>query len=259
MKAWHFAADNRKLGYGDNRLVETGRTYKAKGEISMCQNGMHGSIRIIDALKYAHGSIICRVDITGDVIVGDDNIVGRSRKVLWTLDATNILHEFACRCAEDALALVDKPDPRSIAAIQAKRDWLAGKISNDELAAARDAAWDADRAAAWATDKAAVDIAAKAAAWAAAREAARAAARAAAREAARAAAWEAARDAVGVPTSSDAAWDADRAAAWAAARDEAWDADRVATRAAAWEAAWEANRDEQNSRLAAMVCAIFWC
>lgn len=64
-----------------------------------------------------------------------------------------ILHEFACRCAEDALKLVDKPDPRSVAAIVAKRAWLRGDISDGELYAA--------------------SAAASAAAWAAARDAAR--------------------------------------------------------------------------------------
>ena len=104
-----------------------------------------------------------------------------------------ILHEFACRCAEAALALVDNPDPRSVAAIEAKRRWLRGEISDDALAAA----WDAARGAA------------QDAARAAAQDAARDAALAAARYAARAAAW-------------DAAWDA----AEAAARDAAWDAAR---------------------------------
>ena len=97
-----------------------------------------------------------------------------------------ILHEFACRCAEYALSFVDNPDPRSIAAIDAKRKWLRGEIKDKELraarAAARDAAWaaarDAARAAAW---DAAWD-AAWAAAWAAANAAANAAARDAARE-----------------------------------------------------------------------------
>ena len=32
-----------------------------------------------------------------------------------------ILHEFACRCAEYALSFVESPDPRTIAAIEAKR------------------------------------------------------------------------------------------------------------------------------------------
>ena len=60
-----------------------------------------------------------------------------------------ILHEFACRCAEQALKLIVNPDPRSVAAISAKRAWVQGEISNVELDAAVDAAWDAARDAAW--------------------------------------------------------------------------------------------------------------
>ena len=103
-----------------------------------------------------------------------------------------VLHEYACRCAEYALTFVREPDSRSIAAIEAKRKWLRGEISNDDLTAAWAAAWDAcDAACAAARD--------------AARDAARAAARAAAWDAACDAAWDAACDAA-----CDAAW----AAAW---------------------------------------------
>ena len=102
-----------------------------------------------------------------------------------------ILHEFACRCAERALSKVDRPDPRSIAAIGAKRAWVRGEIDNAALdaalAAARDAAWDAAQAAARAAAWDAAQAAARAAAWAAARAAARDAAQAAARAAAQAA------------------------------------------------------------------------
>ena len=102
-----------------------------------------------------------------------------------------ILHEFACRCAEYALSFVDNPDPRSIAAIDAKRKWLRGEIKDKELRAAM------------------------AAAWAAARDAAGDAARAAARAAAWAVAW-------------DAAWDAAGDAARAAARSTEWAAGSAA-------------------------------
>ena len=61
------------------------------------------------------------------------------------------LHEFACRCAEEALKLVKNPDPRSVAAIEAKRRWMRGEIGDEELAAARAAAWAAAMAAARAT------------------------------------------------------------------------------------------------------------
>ena len=92
-----------------------------------------------------------------------------------------VLHEYACRCAEYALTFVREPDSRSIAAIEAKRKWLRGEVSNDDLTAARDAAWaaaDAARAAAWGAAWAAW------AAWAAAQIAAADAADAAARAAA---------------------------------------------------------------------------
>lgn len=112
-----------------------------------------------------------------------------------------ILHEFACRCAEYALSLVDNPDPRSVAAIEAKRKWMRGEITDKELAAARDVAWSAAEDAAWAASGVASG-------------AARAAALVAAEDAARAA---------------DAAWAAARAA-----RDAA-----RAARDAAWTAAWE--------------------
>ena len=58
-----------------------------------------------------------------------------------------VLHEYACRCAEYALTFVREPDSRSIAAIEAKRKWLRGEISNDDLTAACDAACDAADAA----------------------------------------------------------------------------------------------------------------
>jgi len=120
-----------------------------------------------------------------------------------------ILHEFACRCAENALKLVDNPDPRSVAAIEAKRAWLRGEIDNNQL----DAAWDAAQAAARAAALAAAWAAALDAAWAAALDTAQAAARAAALAAAQAAARAAA-----LAAALDAAQAAAQAAVWDAVR-----------------------------------------
>lgn len=44
-----------------------------------------------------------------------------------------ILHDFACLCAEEALKLIEKPDPRSVAAIKTKRKWLKGEATYQEL------------------------------------------------------------------------------------------------------------------------------
>ena len=120
-----------------------------------------------------------------------------------------ILHEFACRCAEYALSFVESPDPRSIAAIEAKRKWLRGEITDAEL----DAAWGEARDAA--------------------HDAAMYAARIAARVAAQDVAWVIAR-----VIAQDAAWAAARNIVWSAANDAALDiacAARIAARDAARE------------------------
>src|SRR5208337_3604560 len=141
---------------------------------------------------------------------------------LWALRATKencdkIARLIAADFAEEVLPIWHKhypSDTRPAAAIKATRDFAHGTITQEQLAAARDAAWDA-RDAAWDAGAAAWD--ARGAAWAAARAAARDAGDAA-RDAARAAA-----DAAWAAT--DAAWAAARAAAWAAAwaaGDAAW-------------------------------------
>ena len=103
-----------------------------------------------------------------------------------------ILHEFACRVAENALKAAGDSDPRSVAAIAAKRAWLRGEISDQDLSAARSAAWDAVRDAA--------TEAARKAAWAAAWIA---------KEAAREASWEAAYEQAR-SAAKEAAWGATR-------------------------------------------------
>ena len=109
-----------------------------------------------------------------------------------------ILHEFACRCAEYALSFVESPDPRSIAAIEAKRKWLCGKITDAELDAARGEARDAAHDATMYAARIAARVAAQDVAWVIARVIAQDTAWAAALDtacAARDAASRAARDA----------------------------------------------------------------
>ena len=82
------------------------------------------------------------------------------------------LHELACRFAESALRAERKagrdPDPRSWAAIEAKRAWLRGEITGKQLSAAESAA----ESAAWLAARLASESAAESAAWLAAESAA---------------------------------------------------------------------------------------
>ena len=74
------------------------------------------------------------------------------------------MHALACDYAEQVVHLCGD-DPRPRAAIEAKRAWLRGEISDGDLAAAWAAAWDAAWAAAGAAARDAAWAAAKAAAW----------------------------------------------------------------------------------------------
>lgn len=124
----------------------------------------------------------------------------------------SISHEFACRCAERALSRIDSPDPRSVAAVEAKRAWLRGEISDDELKIAQD---EARNAAEHAVKYTVID-----AAWAAVYSAAR--------EKVWSAAWFTAKD-------------AENAAAWAAA----WDTPRFVS----WKIGWDNERQWQVNEL----------
>ena len=77
-----------------------------------------------------------------DILNLDDvSAEGKLRSVLREeFIAAPILHEFACVCAEYALSLIDNPDPRSIKAIEVKRAWMRGEVTDEELAAAWEAA-----------------------------------------------------------------------------------------------------------------------
>ncbi len=68
----HFLAADRRLQHGAREVVEVGRTYRAEGPLVMCRNGMHASKRALDALKYAPGPVVCRVQLGGEALHDSD-------------------------------------------------------------------------------------------------------------------------------------------------------------------------------------------
>jgi hypothetical protein len=111
-----------------------------------------------------------------DVLALDISIEDRFWVVLREeLLGPKVLRLFAVRCARKVQHLMT--DERSIKALEVAERFAFGEATDEELEAARDAAWATARDAAWATARAAAG------------EAAWAAARAAAGEAAWAAAW----------------------------------------------------------------------
>ena len=160
MIGWHWIREDRTLRTGE--VVQAGGIYRATGPLVMCFNGVHASRRALDALYYAPGPVVCRVELRGELLHALDKSVARTRRVLWLADATTVLHQFAVTVASDALhvreAQGESVDDRLWAALETKERWLRGLATNEQLGAA------------WAAAAAARD-AARAAAWAAARDA----------------------------------------------------------------------------------------
>lgn len=175
--AWWFS-EGRTLPHGDGRQVALGKTHKIKGEIIPCENGLHASVRAIDALSHSPGNIVWKVECGGTIVHDDDKLACSERTyIAGGIDVSDTLRKFARMCALDVIHLWDAPE-----------------IVVQYLKTGDESIRDAARAAARSAASAAAVDAASAAAWDAPLDATQAAARAAARDDAWDDAWDAARD-----------------------------------------------------------------
>jgi hypothetical protein len=147
LKAWHFLREDGCLRYEPHTKVEVGQTLKYNGFWPTSQQGYHASVRAMDALKYAPGPIVCRVELGGVIVEEKDKAVASERTVLAMANASTVLHEFACDIAEACLRKHGVTDERSWVAIETKRKWVKGEATDEELFAATGAARAAVRAA----------------------------------------------------------------------------------------------------------------
>ena len=94
IKAWHFINNDFTI-LTDSMTrplkVHQGQVLRHRGPLELCKKGLHASIKPIDALKYAPGAVVYRVECSGDVIQGDDKLVCSRRRVLWVADAERTL------------------------------------------------------------------------------------------------------------------------------------------------------------------------
>ena len=151
--AYHFCGDTLRDG---RPIPADGEWLTHDGNVVMCASGLHASRHPFDALQYAPGPILCRVECEDGVTEHDDKLVCRRRRIIKRIDATDLCWQAARRYALDVIHLWDAP--------AVVRQYLQ---TGDETlsAAAREAA----RAAAWAAAWGAARDAAWAAAWAAER------------------------------------------------------------------------------------------
>ncbi|MEZ4235059.1 MAG: hypothetical protein R3F59_02630 [Myxococcota bacterium] len=122
MDAWHWLSHDQTLRGGapappdDVPLVH-------HGPLVLRGAGFHASVGILDAMKYAPGPVVCRVDVGEERLGGPDKLVARVRTIRWRIDATAVLERFLRRCAEDVAHLWPMPGPvRRFLASGADRD-----------------------------------------------------------------------------------------------------------------------------------------
>lgn len=211
--AWHFVGDALRDG---GPVPPDGEWLEHEGKVVLCESGLHASVDVWDALGYAPGPVLCRVEVDGVIVYGVNKLAASRRRILRRVDMTDALRTYARDEARRVMHLWDPPD--------IVREYLeTGR--EDIRSAARAAAWAAARNAAWDAAGYGGGLMGVTATAIRAPEAMHPQVASLA-GAARAAAWAA----------QDAAWGAARAAALAAQ-----DAAGGAARDAAWGAAWDAS------------------
>jgi hypothetical protein len=109
-------------------------------------SGLQASEHPFDALTYAHGRFLHRVELDGDGEIVPhgyrvDLHFGRRRRILASIDATELLRDFARWCAVQVFALWNTPT-----IVQRYMETVASSLRNDD----RDDVWAVAReAAAW--------------------------------------------------------------------------------------------------------------
>jgi hypothetical protein len=154
MEAWHFT-NGTKLRDGRD-VPPPGEWLEHEQKLVLCEAGLHASRRLLDALGYAPGTTVHRVEISGQILTGVDKVCGERRKILWSLEIEQVLRGFARFCAWCVLPNWDAPE--------VVKEWVL--TGNEQI---RNAAWDAvsnaDWNAAWSAAGSAAWSAAKSATW----------------------------------------------------------------------------------------------
>ena len=127
------------------------RWEKVEGELGLCSNGFHSSLKPYDAFSYVQGEILAIVECRGKSLSDDNKYCWEEQRVIktykWTKKDSVRLSIFS---AELCLKNYEKEYPKDLRpreAIEAAKKWLRTG-SKKGLAAAESAAWSAARSAA---------------------------------------------------------------------------------------------------------------
>ena len=144
--AWDFVGET----------LRDGHPIPADGVI-LGATGLRASRRIIDGLNHATGKTICRVRCAGEIVDDVDELICRSRTIIWRIDGSKVLRKFACQQALSVAHLWNMP--------RIVREYLETQDESKRAAACATA-----QSAVWATKLGLARHSAQASAWAASSE-----------------------------------------------------------------------------------------
>lgn len=104
--AYHFTNDKLRDG---QPIPAIGKWLKHSGPVVICQSGLHASRTPFQALSYAPGFKLHKVEVAGVVTEQDDKLVAKKRKIVATIDATSIILSFARKQALTVIQHFDCP------------------------------------------------------------------------------------------------------------------------------------------------------
>ena len=105
MIAYHFVGATLR----DGKPIPPDGKWITRKKVVMCESGLHASLHVADALRYAPGDTLCLVELGGEIIHSYDKVVASRRKIIARFDATDLLRADACASALLFINLLEAP------------------------------------------------------------------------------------------------------------------------------------------------------
>ena len=143
IRAWYVAPHDLRVPR-TGELIRVGQTVRCAGPLVLCKHGLHASRDPLDAIGFRADGRTTLVELSGEVLEGDDKLCATERKTIAIVGANDgeaIARALACDVAEWAIGWSEQePDQASVDAIVIARAYLRGDATLEDLCAARSAA-----------------------------------------------------------------------------------------------------------------------
>ena len=117
---WHFVGQTLR---GGRPIPVDGEMLMQNGPIIPCKNGLHASVKVLDALQFAPGTTLCRVQLSGTAVEqGGTKHAASARVIQAVADINHALKEqglAAREIAQNAEQVAQMTEQGSLASGQA--------------------------------------------------------------------------------------------------------------------------------------------